>query len=47
MQFKFTEQYSHKHIWNAVPETTSASQDVALQTIVSRPHHLICPSQTV
>jgi len=25
----------------------SASQDMALQTIVSRPHHLICPSQTV
>jgi len=25
----------------------SASQDIALQTIVYRPHLLICPSQTV
>jgi len=25
----------------------SASQDMAFQTIVSRPHHLICSSQTV
>jgi len=25
----------------------SESQDMALQTIVSRPHHLICPSQIV
>jgi len=45
-------------ICNALPEETTSAQSLtsfsqhlktwmALQTIVSRPHHLICPSQTV